>query len=290
MTKNKEKLILVTGATGQQGGAAMRHLRDEGFPIRALTRHPEQPKARALVGQGTEVACGDLTNPASLASAMEGVYGVYSVQTAVEEGVQSEISQGINLTDAAKRSSVSHLVYSSVGSADRRTGIPHFDSKFRIEEHIRGSGVRYTILRPVFFMENWLHMRDGIEQGTLALPLDSDTRLQMISVDDIGVFAKMAFEHPGHWQGRAVDLAGDEISMTDIADAFGRMVGHNVRYVQIPWDRFEQTAGHDMTLMYRWFQDVGYSVDIAALQQEYSNLTRFERWLQSAWRPKVQTA
>jgi uncharacterized protein YbjT (DUF2867 family) len=290
MAKNKDKLILITGATGQQGGAASRHLRAEGFPIRALTRHPDRPKARALVGQGTEVVRGDLTDPVSLVRAMDGVYGVYGVQTAMEEGVQSETSQGINLADAAKRSSVSHLVYSSVGSADRRTGIPHFDSKFRIEEHIRGSGLRYTILRPVFFMENWLYMRDGIEKGTLALPLDADTRLQMISVDDIGVFVTMAFEHPGHWQGRAVDLAGDEISMTDIAEAFGRMVGRNVRYVQIPWNQFEQTAGHDMTLMYRWFQDVGYSVDIAALRQEYSNLTRFDRWLQAAWRPKVQTA
>src|SRR5260370_5921150 len=138
--KNKENVILITGATGQQGGAALRHLREKGFPIRALARHPERPQARALVGHGTEVVRGDLTDPASLARAMDGVYGVYSVQTPMEEGVQSEIGQGINLADAAKRSRLSHLVYSSVGSADRRTGIPPFDSKFRIEEHIRGSG------------------------------------------------------------------------------------------------------------------------------------------------------
>jgi len=290
MAKNNGKLILITGATGQQGGAALRLLREKGFPIRALTRHPDRPTARALVGQGTEVVRGDLKDPVILVRAMEGAYGVFGVQTPMEEGVQSETSQGINLVDAAKRSRVSHFVYSSVGSADRRTGIPHFDSKFRIEEHLRGSGLKNTILRPVFFMENWLRMRDAIEQGTIALPLEPDTRLQMISVYDIGVFVAMAFEHPGHWQGRAVDLAGDEMSMTDLAEAFGRMTGRNVAYVQISWDQFEQTAGHEMTVMYRWFQDVGYSVDIRALRQENPNLMTFERWLQSNWRPKAQTA
>jgi uncharacterized protein YbjT (DUF2867 family) len=181
-------------------------------------------------------------------------------------------------------------VYCSVGSADRRTGIPHFDCKFRIEEHIRGSGLRHTILRPVFFMENWLLSRDTIERGTLELPLTPDTRLQMIAVRDIGIFAGMAFEHPGHWQGRAVDIAGDELSIEDIAAALGRLAGRPVSYSQIPWQKFEESAGHDYTLMFRWFQDVGYSVDIAALRQEHPNLMNFERWLQSNWRPKVHTA
>jgi uncharacterized protein YbjT (DUF2867 family) len=289
MAKNNDKIILVTGATGQQGGAAMRHLREKGFPIRALTRDPGGPKARVLVGRGTEVVQGDLNDPASLTRAVEGVHGVYSVQASAGDP-ELEVRQGRHLTDAAKQARVSHFVYSSVGSADRKTGVPHFESKFRIEEQIRSSGLRYTILRPVFFMENWLHMRDAIEAGTVALPLSPETRLQMIAVDDIGVFITMAFEHPGHWQGRAVDLAGDELAMTEIADALGRMTGRNVSYAQVRWDQFEQKAGPDMTLMYRWFQDVGYSVDIAALRQEHPNLMSFQRWLQGHWRPRVQTA
>lgn len=289
MPKNNDKTILVAGATGQQGGAALRHLREKGFGVRALTRNPDGPKARPLVGRGTEVVQGDLNDPASLTRAVEGVYGVYSVQASTG-GAEAEIREGIQLADAAKRARVSHFVYSSVGSADRKTGIPHFDSKYRIEEHIRGTGLRYTILRPVFFMENWLHMRDAIEAGTLALPLSPDTRLQMIAVDDIGVFVTMALEHSGHWQGRAVDLAGEELSMTEIAEALGRMTGRNVSYAQVRWEHFEQKAGPDMTLMYRWFQDVGYSVDIAALRQEHPNLMSFQRWLQGHWRPRVQTA
>jgi uncharacterized protein YbjT (DUF2867 family) len=283
MAKNSEKLILVTGATGQQGGAALRHLREKGFPVRALTRDPDSPRARALVGRGTEVVRGDLDDPASLTRALDGVYGVFSVQTSTEQGVEAEIRQGINLAEAARRS-VSHFVYSSVGSADQKTGIPHFESKFRIEEHIRATGLRYTILRPAFFMENWLRMKDTIEQGTLAQPLSPHTRLQMIAVDDIGIFVTMAFERPGHWQGRAVDLAGDEMSMTDLAQAFSRTIGRDVQYVQIPWDQFEQQAGHDLTVMAKWFEDVGYNVDIPALRQEHPNLMNFDRWLNTNWK------
>ena len=290
MPKNDGKTILVTGATGQQGGAVLRHLREKGFAVRALTRHPDREEARHLVGKGTEVVRGDLNDPMSLSRAIEGAYGVFSVQTPMEEGVPAEIDQGIRLADAAKRSDVSHFVYSSVGSADRRTGIPHFDSKFRIEEKIRGSGLRYTIFRPVSFMENWLRMKDGIEKGTLALPLSPDTRLRMVAIEDIGTFVTMAFEHPKHWEGRAVDLAGDEMSMTQLAEAFGRITGRNVQYVQIPWKDFEQTAGQEMTQMYRWFQDVGYSIDIPALRQEHANLIGFERWLQSQWRLRARTA
>jgi uncharacterized protein YbjT (DUF2867 family) len=290
MAKQNGKLILVTGATGQQGGAALRLLRDRGYPIRALTRHPDRPKAHALVGHGTEIVGGDLKDMTTLVRAVDGAYGVFSVETPMEEGAESEITQGINLADAAKRSRVSHFIYSSVASADRKTGIPHFDSKHRVEEHIRGTGLRYTIFRPVFFMENWLHMRETIEQGTLALPLEPDTRLQMIAVRDIATFVTMAFDHPGHWQGRTVELAGDELPIQEIADSLGRLAGRAVRYVQISWDKYEEAVGHEMTVMYRWFQDVGYSVDIAALRQEYPNLMPFERWLQANWRPKVSAA
>jgi len=289
MAKNSGKVILVTGATGKQGGAVLRHLRDAGFPVRAMTRDPNQERARALVGHGTEVVRGDFNDQASLTRALDGVDGVFSVQTPMGQGVDAEVRQGIALADAAKRSRISHFVYSSVAAADQKTGIPHFDNKFRIEEHIRATGLRYTIFRPVFFMENWLGMRDGIEQGALALPLNPDTRLQMIAVEDIGAFVAMAFAHPGHWQGRAVELAGDELSMTELAQAFTRMAGREVRYEQVPWDRFEQQAGREITLMYKWFQEVGFHVDIPALRQEYPNLTGFERWLQSQW-PKRMAA
>jgi uncharacterized protein YbjT (DUF2867 family) len=286
MAKKSQRTILVTGATGTQGGAVFHHLQGRGFSVRVLTRDPEKPAARALAGRGAEVVGGDLNDPASLTRALDEVYGVYSVQESTG-GAEAEIRQGINLADAANRSGVSHLVYSCVGSADQNTGIPHFDSKFRIEEHIKATGIRYTIFRPVFFMDNWLRSKEQIAEGSLAQPLNPETRLQMIAVDDIGAFVAMAFEHPGRWEGRAMDIAGDELSMSEIAEAFSRSLGREVHYRQLPWDAFEERAGHEITVMYRWFQNVGYHVDIAAVRQLYPNLTSFERWLNSTWRPAV---
>src|SRR6266511_2913316 len=129
MPKNSNRLILVTGATGHQGGAVLKHLRKKGFPVRILTRDPDKPEARKLVGSGTEVVRGDLNDQGTLTRALEGVYGVYSVQAANFGDIENEVRQGINLADAAARSRINHLVYSSVASAHKNTGIPHFDSK-----------------------------------------------------------------------------------------------------------------------------------------------------------------
>jgi uncharacterized protein YbjT (DUF2867 family) len=178
---------------------------------------------------------------------------------------------------------VGHVVYSSVAAADRKTGIPHFETKHQIEEHLRGSGQHHTILRPVFFMENWLSMRDKIESGVLAQPLKPDTRLQMVAVDDIGAVATMAFEKPKFWEGRAMELAGDELTMTELAQSFSRMSGREVRYEQIPWDEFEKQAGREMTMMYKWFEDVGYNINLSEVRQLYSNPTSFDRWLNAKW-------
>jgi uncharacterized protein YbjT (DUF2867 family) len=231
-----------------------------------------------------------LEDPASLTRALDGVYGVYAVQTPYESGAEAEIRQGINLADAGKRSRTSHFVYSSVAAADQNTGIPHFDSKFHIENHIHGTGMHFTIVRPVFFMENWLGMRQSIENGTLSLPLDPATRLQMIAVDDIGGIVAMAFEHPGKWQGRVIDIAGDELSMTELSQALSRATGSDLRYQQVPWDEFESHAGREMAIMYRWFQEVGYHVDISAVRQDYPKLSSFDRWLNSNWHTATRTA
>ena len=271
-------MILVTGATGNQGSAVIRHLREKGFPVRALTRNLDKPEARALIGQsGVEIARGDYSDRSSLLSALEDVYGVFAVQTPYEDGVQAEIEHGIGLVDAAHRSEIRHFIYSSVGSADQNTGIPHFDSKWKIEEHLRGTGMPYTIVRPVYFMENWLTMKDQISQGKLSLPLTPDTILQQVAVDDIGAFVTMAFEHPGKWHGTATDLAGDESFVDQIAQTL------QVTYSQMSWDAFEKNAGHETTLMFKWFQNVGYHADIAALRQEMPRLMNFERWRNTYW-------
>jgi uncharacterized protein YbjT (DUF2867 family) len=287
MAKKAQKTILVTGATGHQGGAVFHHLRKSNkFSLRVLTRDPDKPAARALVGSGVDVVRGDLEDTAALRRALDGIYGVYSVQD-WSRGAEAEVRQGNNLIDAARQQAVSHFIYSSVGGADEKTGIPHFESKFQIEEHLRSSGLPYTIFRPVFFMENWLGSKDQIARGTLALPLSPETHLQMIAVDDIGAFVAAAFEKPGRWIGRALQIAGDDLSMNEIVHAFSTAAAHEVRYQQISFDEFEQTAGHEITVMYRWFQEVGYKVDLPALRQELPNLTSFDRWLNTHWQSET---
>jgi uncharacterized protein YbjT (DUF2867 family) len=275
---NADRLILVTGATGKQGGTVLRHLRAKGFPVRALTRDPSQPSARALLDEGAEVTGGNMDDIDSLRRAMEGVWGVFSVQP-YQAGPEAETREGIALADAAQRSRVNYFVYSSVGGADRNTGIPHFDSKYKIEEHVRTTGIPYTIFRPVFFMENWLAMKDSLRQGVISLPLRPERKLSMIAVDDIGAFVALAFERTGHWRERAFELAGDDLTMNEVARRFGQKLGREVKYQQMPWDDCERRFGHNLTVMYRWLDEYGYNTDVAAVRAEYGGLTSFSKWL-----------
>jgi uncharacterized protein YbjT (DUF2867 family) len=276
--------LMVTGATGRQGGAVARHLLEAGFGVRALVRDPQTPRARALAEGGIELVQGDLEDRDSIQRALEGAYGVFSVQNYFQAGYDGEIRQGTNLADAAKTSGIEHFLYSSVGSAYRDTGISHFESKWLIEQRIRDLDLPYTILRPVFFMHNWEGMRERIFEGVLEGPLDPSKPLQQLAVDDLGSFAGMAFADPERWIGREVDLAGDDPTMLEAARTFGRVTGREVRYVQIPWDQFRQAAGNEIARMYEWFEAEGYEADILALREEYPNLSTFEQYLRhSGW-------
>ena len=277
--ENMERVFLVTGATGRQGGATARRLLERGFKVRALTRNPGKPEGRALAELGAEVVKGDLDDRLSIERTLEGAYGVFALVNFWEAGYEREVRQGVTLADASKAAGVGHFVYSSVGSSYRETGIPAFDGKWEIEEHIRAIGLPYTILRPTSLMEDWEEMREEILGGTLAQPLSPDTPLQQVSVDDVGAFAAMAFEEPGRWIGRELDLAGDESSMRDIAETFGRVIGREVGYERMPWDEFREAYGEDLAVMYRWFEELGYEADVAALREEYPALTTFEGYL-----------
>ncbi len=276
---NEGPLILVSGATGNQGGAVAQHLLKRGFRVRALSRDTQKQEAQALTEGGAEVVRGDLNDRSSVDLALEGAYGVFSVQNFYEGGYEAEVRQGKTLADAAKAAGVRHVVYSSVGSAHRETGIPHFDSKGEIEEYKRQTDLPYTILRPVFFMQNWEMMRDQILDGTLAQPLDPEKPLQQVNVEDLGAFAAIAFENPDEWLGREVELAGDELTMPEVAETMSQVTGREISYYQVPWDQFREQMGEEFAVMYEWFNEVGYEADILALRSEYPELTTLEQYL-----------
>ncbi len=285
MAKNSDRLILVTGATGHQGSAVLRHLREKQFAVRAMTRDANSPTGGKLMHPGGEVVSGDLNDPDSVARAVSDCFGVYSVQAMASP--DEEIKQGKTLIDAANRADVSHFVYSSAHGADANTGVPHFESKGQIETHLRNSGLAYTIFRPASFMENWLGQRDQILQnGALSLPLKPETLMQLVSTDDIGAFVTRAFEKTGHWNNRAFDLAGDQLSVAQIAAELGRASNQEIKYNQVPWDAFEQAAGSDLTKMFRSFEEPRQLIDIAAVRAEDPQLLTFERWLAKYWPAK----
>jgi uncharacterized protein YbjT (DUF2867 family) len=271
--------ILVFGATGKQGGAVARHLAKSGFRVRAVTREPDRPAARALAEASIEVVKGDLNDRDSVEKVMRGAYGVFSVQDFWTAGFDTEVAQGTLVAEVARSSGVQHFVYSSVASADRSTGLAHFDSKWIIEQRIHELGLPSTILRPVFFMENWEYVRGHILNGTLPQPLEPDCALQQVATEDIGAIAALAFCNAGRWLGRVVELAGDALTMRQTADAFSRALGRKVEYVQVPWDAFAQATCREMAKMYHWFQDVGYEADMHALRQEYPDLKTLDQFI-----------
>ena len=274
------KPILVIGATGQQGGAVAKALLAKGQKVRVMSRHPE--KTASLAQAGAEVVQGNLTNQADLQMALRGVYGVFAMSTPFEAGMEAEVRQGIMLADAAKQAGVAHYVYTSVGSAHRNTGIPHFDSKWTVEQHIRQIGLPATILRPVWFMENFTTFAKPSAEGVLMLPMKPARKLAMVALKDIGEFGAAAFLRPKDFLGQAIDLAGDELTIPETAALLTKAMGRPIRYQEFPMDQAEAAMGHDLATMFRWFNEVGYAIDIPGLKQQFSiPLTTFAEWIKT---------
>ncbi len=275
MAEALARKILVTGATGQQGGAVVPNLVANGHRVRVMTRTPE--KAKGLSGPSVEVVAGDFRNPESLRKALDGVDGAFLMGTPYEEGPAAEVAQGKAMIDACAAVDVGHVVYSSVCSANRKTGIPHFDSKHEIEEHLREAGLSFTILRPVWFMENFASpwYRPSIEKGVLSTPLRPDRPLQMVSVEDIGKIVAEMFSKPMKFVGREIDIAGDQTTMEKVVEEISRVLSLPVRYEQIPADRAEKAVGHDLARMFQWFNDVGYDVDLWMAQSWFKRYEIF---------------
>jgi len=269
--KNETSIILVTGATGKQGGAVARELLSHGYKVRAMTRKQTESAARELAARGAEIVTADLDQPATLERALAGVWGVFAVQNTWEAGVVQEELQGKRFAEIAKNAGVEHFVYSSVGSAHRKTGIPHFDNKARVEEKVRGLGFPSSvIIRPVFFMENWISpwFKPGLDEGKLFIALKPETRLQMIAVEDIGRFGRIAFERDKELNGRAIDIAGDQRTVPETAEILGRALGRTITVVPVPIAEVRKQS-EDYAIMLEWFDRVGYDVDIPGLIREY---------------------
>jgi uncharacterized protein YbjT (DUF2867 family) len=276
-----DKVIAVTGATGQQGGAVARKLLAEGWKVRALTRDIDKPAAQELASLGAEIFTGDMDDRAELEAAFKGAYGVFSVQNfwLPNVGFEGEVRQGKNVADAAKAAGVEHLVYSSVGSAHRGMGQRHFDSKWEIEQYIQSLEIPYTILRPAFFMDNHNWSRAYILSGTFTgMGLRPEKGIQSIAVEDIGVFVALVFANPKEFLGQTIELAGDELTESQIAETFTKVIGRPVSLVQ-PTAGAGRRSDEEMEAMFNFFNGEGYDADIPALRKLHPGLLNFEQYL-----------
>jgi uncharacterized protein YbjT (DUF2867 family) len=276
---NTNKIVLVTGATGRQGGATAHQLLAKGWRVRAIVRDPNKPAAQGLRQTGVEVVQGDYENRASLDAAMQGVYGVFSVQAAFGE---TEAQQAQQIADAAKSAGVEHFIYTSVQSAEDLARVGGDATKWDIEQYIHTLNLPSTILRPSFFMETLIAPRtdvpDGAASDTFTIAVKPDATMGLIAVDDIGAFAVLAFENPTAYIGKTIELAGDILTPPQIADAISRVTGHLVRYVQLPIETLRKQS-IIISNAVDYLNKVGYTTDVSALRQQHPDLMDFEAWL-----------
>jgi uncharacterized protein YbjT (DUF2867 family) len=280
----KTGTILVTGASGQQGGAVAKELLAKGHKVLAMTRQPDGEKAKALAKAGATIVQGDLDDEDSLRKALKGVWGTFAVQNTWEAGVEKEEEQGKRFAKIAKEAGVQYYLYTSVGSAHRETGIPHFDNKWRVEETVRSLKLPlFTVMRPAFFMDNLLSpwFKPAIDQGKLMVALKPDTKLQMIAVEDIGRYGVWAFENHEKLNGRAFDIAGDSLTMLEVAKIISSASGKQVVFDPPPIEEIRQNS-MEYAIMLEWFDRVGYNADIDGMAKESGiKPTKFSAWVRS---------
>jgi uncharacterized protein YbjT (DUF2867 family) len=292
-----KNIVAVTGATGTQGGAVARALPASGWRVRALVRDSRSANARALAEAGAEVVRADMDDRASLDAALRGVYGVFSVQptmgypgTPPDFTIEDELRLGRNVAEAAINARIEHFVYASVGAADADHGIRRWQSKAELEAYARRLGLPTTVLRPVRFMENQVDPRFGTRDGAMADVIFPDVPVQLIAGTDIGAFAALAFTDPAQYVGETLELAGDELTMTEIAQIMGRALGQPITYRAIPREALLD-KDHDALAGYEFANHGGgWHADIPALRERHPGLMTFATWLEHEGTEKYAAA
>jgi uncharacterized protein YbjT (DUF2867 family) len=281
MTDNK--IIFVTGGTGNQGGAVARNLLQQGFTVKVLTRNINSTKAQNLKKPGIELVRGDLNNADSYREHLKDVHGVFSVQT-FENGVEEEINQGIKLATVAKEVGVKHFLYSSAIGADLNTNVPHIESKFKIENHIKQIGLPFTIIRPTSLYENFLipQVRKGILKGKLVQPINRDTIQQYVAVEDIGKAAAKIFQNSDLYFGRTIPLATEQLSTQEVADIFSHVLNKKIEYQKLPVLITRLFLGKDLYKMFKWINEKSsfQKEDLELTHKEFPNLVSLKSWIE----------
>jgi uncharacterized protein YbjT (DUF2867 family) len=277
--------VLVTGATGLHGGGVAQALLAAGHGVRALTRNPDGRRARWLAGLGAELVLGELLVTDSLLAVMRGAQAVYAVTTPFDAGSQGEVGQGEHILAAACQAQVPWLILASVASANRATGIPHFESKWRIEQQLEASGIPHTVVAPSYFYENLGNPAEIVAAGELALPLSPSRPLQQLAVADLGALVVAVLARRDEILGERIEAASDQPTPLQMAATLQDAAGRPVGYRQL--DTSAQSG--DIAAMYSYLEQTGYQVDVDRLRARFPEVrwTSFAGWSRSAFAERL---
>ena len=291
-TGEGNRTVLVIGATGNQGGVAIEHLlaADEGFAVRGLTRTPDSEAVRSLVDRGVDVRRGNLNDKETLRPAVDGVDAVVIVTNIWTAGFETSVRHGKNIADAATEAGVDHVLFSGAGYHDRDLGIAALEPAGEVERYIRSLDVPATFVRPVWFMHNLEPAFDDVLDGTLALPIEEGTAVQMIDVDDVGRIIARILADPDEFTGEGFDLAGDEHTLAGMARTLSDVTDADVRPASVPIEEARKEMGEEMAELFQWFNDEGYAIDIENLERRFGiEFTSFREYLEkNGWADKNQ--
>ena len=285
MTDNKT--IFVTGGTGNQGGAVARNLLQQGFTVKVLTRNINSTKAQNLKKLDIELVKGDLNYADSYREHLKDLHGVFSVQT-FENGIEEEINQGIKLATVAQQVGVKYFLYSSVFGADLNTNVPHIETKFKIENHIKQIRLPFTIIRPTSLYENFLipQVRKGILKGKLVQPINRDTIQQYVASEDIGKAAAKIFQNRDLYLSKTMPLATEQLSTQEVADIFSLVLNKKIEYQKLPVLITRLFLGKNLYKMFKWINEKSsfQKEDLELTHKEFPNLVSLKSWIEMNFR------
>lgn len=265
------KSILVIGATGKQGHAVVKQLLEDGGQVRAFTRNKHNEKLTSIDNENLEIFEGNLSNEDSLNHAMEGEYGVYSVQPIIVDNVEEELRQGKMIIQTAEQQSIEYIVYSTAGGVNRdRTG-PHFEVLADIENELKDSSLNYTIIKPSFFMDNFLRITK-VENGEIVIPefIDRDVQFAMISSIDIAKIATNVFANTDKYNHQTIEIASDELTLNEMVKTFATVTGKPTEIK----GSFSSGTGER-----GWLEEKGYVIDFNQMDNINPNHLTLEQWI-----------